>query len=181
MCEEKEREVHHPISLKRKQREQGRLHKNDKNDEIHFPCVKIKRRRVTKKGWKAKEKKMERVNRVSETVKREKQTTETMRVNWEIHHLSSQGDTVTDSFPIKGKESRRVHLWILRKDSDSWPDNKTKMITSNGPVLTFTSTQRKLPCLRKGQTICLRTLVCVGWKIRKHNGKVDKQRKSLKT
>ena len=34
----------------RKQREQDRLHKNDKNDEIHFPCVKMRKKRVTKKG-----------------------------------------------------------------------------------------------------------------------------------
>ena len=54
MCEEeKERKVHHPISLKGNKESKGDFTRMKMKNKIHFPCVKLRRRMVSKKGRKA--------------------------------------------------------------------------------------------------------------------------------
>ena len=51
--EEKEREVHHPISLKRNKESKADFTRMTRKDKIHFPYVKKRGRGVTKKRRKA--------------------------------------------------------------------------------------------------------------------------------
>ena len=72
MCEEKERnerQVHHPISHKENKREQDRLHKNDKEGQDSFSLCEVEEEGYKDKGERIK-RKMERVNNISEAVKK---------------------------------------------------------------------------------------------------------------
>ena len=108
-------------SLKKKQREQGRLHNNEKGrTRFIFLCVKM-RKRVTKKEKKDKEKKeMERAISISDTAKREakNRNNESGPRNPSPSFLRV---TVANSFPIKDKES-------LRRESTCEPRGRTMIL-----------------------------------------------------
>ena len=166
-CEEKEKEGKASTSsnfTQRKQREQDRLHKNDKEGQDPFSFVWSRGREEG--SYKEKEEnkweEMEGLISISETSKREasNRNNESEPRNPSPSFLR---DTVTDSFLIKDKESRRTESTCGPQGKTvihdlTWKSDKSDYKNKNS-VLTFFTSHRKLPNLRKGRTICLWTLV----------------------
>ena len=133
----------------RKQREQGRLHKNNKEGQDPFSLCEDEEEEDYKERESIK-RRMERVINISETAKRE--------VNREINHLSSQGVTVTDSFLIKDKESRRTESICKPRGRTVILDLTTRTKWLRGRILfsllTPPHTESSLAWRKDGQSFC---------------------------
>ena len=183
-CERKERKANTSSNFtqRKTKREQDRLHNNEKEGQDPFSLCEDEEKMVAMKGGKNKEKNGENNQHLWNSEKRsekqkqwertEKSITFLFReLQWQIH------------FPINDKESQRVHLWTSWKGNDSLPDNKTKVIKSKDPVLTFffflTSTQKSPWPEGRMDNLVVNSCVCAGWRIRRQKRKSGWAKKFL--
>ena len=156
----KKGQVHHPISHKENKREQ-REASQEWQRGTRFIFLVWSWRRELQRGEESIKRRNEENNQHLWNNEKEKRTTETMRVNREIHHLTSQEELqwqIHFSSSLKSHEEKNPPVNLEEGQIFlTWQQDKSNYEQGSCPHF-LPSSHRKLPCLRKGQIICFWTL-----------------------